>query len=98
LPAVSFSYSKIFFGGALTLWLLGSLTAIIRSTGATRTPARIAVYRAALDLPPLAAFVARFGPEALAGYGLASQGHAPLVFGLLRVAIVLCGGWLVLQQ
>jgi putative MATE family efflux protein len=56
------AYSNIVFGGAVSLWLLGSFTAIIRGTGDMRTPARIAVYRAALALPLFAILIFGWGP------------------------------------
>lgn len=55
-------YSNIVFGGAIGLWLLGSLTAIIRGGGDMRTPARIALYRAAISLPIFVILIFGCGP------------------------------------
>ena len=47
------AYSNILFGGAIGLWLLGSLTAIVRGAGDMRTPARIASIAPLIALPLL---------------------------------------------
>ena len=63
------AYSNIVFGGAIGLWLLGSLTAIIRGTGDMRTPARIAIYRAAIALPLFVVLIFGYGPVPALGVG-----------------------------
>src|ERR1044072_6831739 len=61
------SYSNIVFGGSISLWLLGGLTAILRGTGDMKTPARIAIFRAAAALPLLGILSFGWGP--VAGFG-----------------------------
>jgi putative MATE family efflux protein len=77
------SYSNIVFGGAVSLWLLGSLTAIIRGTGDMRTPARIAVYRAALALPLFVVLIFGWGP--IPGLGVKGGAIAMLTYYSLGV-------------
>jgi len=78
------AYSNILFGGAILVWLLGSLTAIIRGTGDMRTPARIAVYRAALALPLIIILIFGWGP--IPAFEVKGAASAMLVYYVLGVA------------
>ncbi|MCA6117849.1 hypothetical protein J6524_23660 [Bradyrhizobium sp. WSM 1738] len=56
------AYSNVVFGGSVSLWLLGSLTAIIRGTGDMKTTVRITILRAAATLPLFAILIFGWGP------------------------------------
>jgi putative MATE family efflux protein len=77
------AYSNILFGGAIGLWLLGSLTAIVRGAGDMRTPARIAIYRALLALPLFAILIFGWGP--VPAFGVAGSAAAMLTYYALGV-------------
>lgn len=76
--AQAVTYSNIVFGGSISLWLLGSLTSIIRATGDMQSPARIAIYRAALGVPLLALLIFGFGP--LPALGIQGAAAAMLAY------------------
>jgi putative MATE family efflux protein len=77
------AYSNMFFGGAISLWLLGVLTAIVRGTGNMATPARIALLRAAVAVPLLAALIFGWGP--IPGFGIAGAAIAMLSYYTIGV-------------
>lgn len=77
------SYSNIVFGGSICLWLLGSLTAIVRGTGDMKTPARIAIFRAAAALPLFGILIFGCGP--VAGFGIAGAATAMLIYYTMGV-------------
>ena len=77
------SYSNIVFGGSICLWLLGGLTAIVRGTGDMKTPARIAIFRAAAALPLFGMLIFGWGP--VAGFGIAGAATAMLIYYTLGV-------------
>ena len=77
------AYSDMFFGGAISLWLLGVLTAIVRGTGNMVTPARIALLRAAIAIPLLAALIFGWGP--VPGFGIAGAAVAMLSYYTIGV-------------
>jgi putative MATE family efflux protein len=81
------SYSNIVFGGAIGLWLLGGLTAIIRGAGDMRTPARISVYRAALALPLFVILIFGWGP--IPGFGIRGGATAMLTYYALGVVAMI---------
>jgi len=56
------AYSNIVFGGSISLWLLGGITAIVRGTGDMKAPARIAIFRAAAALPLFGMLIFGWGP------------------------------------
>jgi len=66
--SAALAYSNIFFGGAISLWLLGVLTAIVRGTGNMVTPARVALFRAAVAVPLSAILIFGWGP--IPGFGI----------------------------
>src|SRR5579864_5283389 len=80
------SYANIVFGGSISLWLLGSLTAIIRGTGDMQSPARIAIYRAALGVPLLALLIFGWGP--LPALGIRGAAVAMLIYYTLGVVFM----------
>jgi len=77
------SYSNIVFGGSICLWLLGGLTAIVRGTGDMKTPARIAIFRAAAALPLFGMLIFGWGP--VAGFGIAGAATAMLIYYTMGV-------------
>jgi putative MATE family efflux protein len=77
------SYSNIVFGGSICLWLLGGLTAIVRGTGDMKTPARIAIFRAAAALPLFGMLI--FGWGAVPGFGIAGAATAMLIYYTMGV-------------
>lgn len=78
------SYSNIVFGGSISLWLLGGLTAIIRGTGDMKTSARIAVIRAAIALPLFVLLVFGWGPIP----GLKIVGAATVMLGYYTLGVI----------
>jgi putative MATE family efflux protein len=77
------SYSNIVFGGSISLWLLGGVTAIVRGTGDMKTPARIAIFRAAAALPLFGILI--FGWGAVPGFGIAGAATAMLIYYTMGV-------------
>jgi putative MATE family efflux protein len=77
------SYSNIVFGGSISLWLLGGLTAIIRGTGDMRTPARIAIFRAVVALPLFALLIFGWGP--IPGFKIVGAATVMLIYYTLGV-------------
>ena len=77
------SYSNIVFGGSISLWLLGALTAIVRGTGDMKSPARIAILRAIVAVPLLAILIFGWGP--IPGFGMVGAAIAMLVYYTLGV-------------
>lgn len=77
------SYSNIVFGGSVTLWLLGSLTAVVRGTGDMKTPARITISRAILGVPLIALLIFGWGP--IPGLGIVGAATGMLVYYALGV-------------
>ena len=77
------TYSNIVFGGSVALWLLGSLTAVIRGTGDMKTPVRITIVRAAAALPLFAILIFGWGP--LPGLSIAGAAIAMLSYYALGV-------------
>ena len=56
------SYSNIVFGGSVSLWLLGSLTGIVRGMGDMKSAAWITVFRAVAALPLFLILIFGWGP------------------------------------
>ncbi|OCK54226.1 MATE family efflux transporter [Bradyrhizobium sp. LMTR 3] len=77
------SYSNIVFGGSISLWLLGGITAIVRGTGDMKTPARIAIFRAGAALPLFGILI--FGWAPVPGFGIAGAAAAMLIYYTLGV-------------
>ena len=77
------SYSNIVFGGSISLWLLGGLTAIIRGTGDMKAPARIAVLRAAVALPLFVLLIFGWGP--IPGFKIVGAAAVMLIYYTLGV-------------
>jgi len=77
------SYSNIVFGGSISLWLLGGLTAILRGTGDMKTPARIAIFRAAAALPLFGLLIFGWGP--VPEFGTAGAATAMLIYYTMGV-------------
>ena len=77
------AYSNIVFGGSICLWLLGGLTAIVRGTGDMKTPARIAILRAAAALPIFVILIFGWGP--VPGFGIAGAATAMLIYYTMGV-------------
>lgn len=78
------SYSNIVFGGAISLWLLGGLTAIVRGTGDMKTSARIAIIRAAIALPLFVLLIFGWGPIP----GLKIVGAATVMLGYYTLGVI----------
>jgi putative MATE family efflux protein len=77
------AYSNIVFGGSVSLWLLGTLTAIVRGTGDMKSPARIAISRAAVAVPLFALLIFGWGP--IPGFGIVGAASAMLLYYILGV-------------
>jgi Na+-driven multidrug efflux pump len=77
------AYSNIVLGGSICLWLLGGLTAIVRGTGDMKTPARIAILRAAAALPLFGILIFGWGP--IPGFGIAGAATAMLIYYTMGV-------------
>jgi putative MATE family efflux protein len=77
------SYSNIVFGGSISLWLLGGITAIVRGTGDMKTPARIAIFRAVAALPLFGMLIFGWGP--VPGFGIAGAATAMLIYYTMGV-------------
>jgi putative MATE family efflux protein len=77
------AYSNIIFGGSISLWLLGGLTAIVRGTGDMKTPARIAIFRAVAALPLFGMLIFGWGP--VPGFGIAGAAAAMLTYYTIGV-------------
>ena len=77
------SYSNIVFGGSVTLWLLGSLTGILRGMGDMKSAARITVWRAVAALPLF--FVLIFGWGPIPSLGIVGAAIAMLTYYMLGV-------------
>jgi len=56
------AYSNIVFGGSVSLWLLGSLTGIVRGMGDMKSAAWITVFRAVAALPLFLILIFGWGP------------------------------------
>ena len=76
-------YSNIVFGGSISLWLLGGITAIVRGTGDMKTPARIAIFRAVAALPLFGMLIFGWGP--VPGFGIAGAATAMLIYYTIGV-------------
>lgn len=81
------SYSNIVFGGSVSLWLLGGLTAIVRGTGDMRAPARIAIFRAVVALPLF--FVLIFGWGPIPGFKIVGAATVMLAYYTIGVIALL---------
>jgi MATE family, multidrug efflux pump len=77
------AYSNLVFGGSVSLWLLGGLTAVIRGSGDMKTPARIAVYRSALSVPLFMILIFGWGP--IVSLGIRGAAVAMLTYYTLGV-------------
>ena len=77
------SYSNIVFGGSVTLWLLGSLTGILRGMGDMKSAARITIWRAVAALPLF--FVLIFGWGPIPSLGIVGAAIAMLTYYMLGV-------------
>jgi Na+-driven multidrug efflux pump len=77
------SYSNIVFGGSISLWLLGTLTAVVRGTGDMKSPARIAISRAVVALPLFAILIFGWGP--VPALGIVGAAIAMLIYYTLGV-------------
>jgi MATE family, multidrug efflux pump len=56
------AYSSVFFAGTVNMWLLGVFTGIIRGSGNMATPARVTLFRAAVEVPLAAVLIFGWGP------------------------------------
>jgi putative MATE family efflux protein len=72
------AYSNIVFGGSVSLWLLGSLTGILRGMGDMRSAARITVWRAIAALPLFLILIFGWGP--IPGFGMVGAAAAMLTY------------------
>lgn len=77
------AYSNIVFGGSISLWLLGTLTAIVRGTGDMKSPARIAIARATVALPLFAILIFGWGP--IPALGIVGAATAMLIYYALGI-------------
>jgi Na+-driven multidrug efflux pump len=85
--SAALAYSNIFFGGAISLWLLGVLTAIVRGTGNMVTPARVALFRAAVAVPLSAILIFGWGP--IPGFGITGAATAMLSYYTIGVVALI---------
>ncbi len=81
--SAALAYSNLFFGGAVSMWLLGVLTAIVRGTGNMATPARVALFRAAAEVPLSAVLIFGWGP--IPGFGMTGAATAMLFYYAIGV-------------
>jgi putative MATE family efflux protein len=72
------AYSNIVFGGSVSLWLLGSLTGILRGMGDMKSAARITVLRAVAALPIIVILIFGWGP--IPGFGIIGAAVAMLIY------------------
>jgi putative MATE family efflux protein len=77
------AYSNILFGGSICLWLLGSLTGVLRGMGDMKVAARITMFRAAAALPLF--FILIFGWGPIPAYGIIGAAVAMLTYQTLGV-------------
>jgi putative MATE family efflux protein len=77
------AYSNIVFGGSISLWLLGTLTAIVRGTGDMKSPARIAIARAIVSMPLFAILIFGWGP--IPPLGIVGAAIAMLIYYTIGV-------------
>jgi putative MATE family efflux protein len=77
------AYSNIVFGGSVSMWLLGSLTGILRGMGDMRSAAWITVLRAVAVLPLFIILV--FGWAPIPGFGMVGAAAAMLTYYALGV-------------
>jgi putative MATE family efflux protein len=80
---LAISYSNIVFGGSVSLWLLGALTAVVRGTGDMKSPARITVSRAIVAVPLIAILIFGWGP--IPRLGIIGAAIAMLIYYSLGV-------------
>src|SRR5262249_6942614 len=76
-------YSHVIFGGAVVIWLLNTLSSIVRGTGTMIVPAAVTTASAFLYLGLAPALVMGWGPFPRLGVAGAAPGH-PLRVGLAR--------------
>jgi putative MATE family efflux protein len=81
------TYSNLFFGGAMSVWLLGVLTAIVRGTGNMVTPARVALLRAIVAVPLSAVLIFGWGP--IPGFGMAGAALGMLSYYMIGVVALI---------
>jgi Na+-driven multidrug efflux pump len=82
------SYSNIVFGGSVSLWLLGSLSGIVRGMGDMKSAARIAVFRAVAALPLFLILIFGWGP--ILRFGIVGAAIAMLTyytFGIIGMVV-----------
>jgi Na+-driven multidrug efflux pump len=77
------AYSNIVFGGSIILWLLGSLTGILRGMGDMKSAARITVWRAVMALPLFCLLI--FGWEPVPSLGIVGAAIAMLTYYMFGV-------------
>jgi MATE family, multidrug efflux pump len=81
------AYSNIVFGGSVCLWLLGSLTGVLRGMGNMKAAARVTIFRAAAALPLF--FILIFGWGPVPAYGIVGAAVAMLTYQALGVVAML---------
>ncbi len=81
--SAALAYSNVFFAGTVNMWLLGVFTAIIRGTGNMTTPARVALLRAAVEVPLSAVLIFGWGP--IPRFGMTGAAIAMLFYYALGV-------------
>jgi putative MATE family efflux protein len=82
------TYSDILFAGAIAIWLVNALTAVLRGTGDMATPARIAFSRAIVVVPLSTLLIFGWGPIprlGVAGAALATVAHS--VLGVIALLV-----------
>lgn len=87
------TYSGILFAGAILVWLVNGLTAVLRGTGDMTTPARVAFSRALVVVPFSTLLIFGWGPIprlGVAGAALATVFHSGL--GVIALAVHLQSG------
>jgi len=84
---VAQTYSGIVFGGAIAVWLVNALSAVVRGTGDMVTPARIAFSRAVVVVPLSVPLMFGWGP--IPGMGVAGAAVATVLHSGLGVVALL---------
>jgi putative MATE family efflux protein len=71
-------YSSIVFAGSVALWLLNTLSAVLRGAGNMVLPAKVSLYGAALLVPLSALLIFGWGP--VPRFGIAGAGWAFVLY------------------
>jgi putative MATE family efflux protein len=71
-------YSNIVFAGSVALWLLNTVSAVLRGAGNMVLPARVSLFGAVVLVPLSALLIFGLGP--IPGYGIAGAGYSFVLY------------------